>query len=163
VRGLLSLLCCILTVSRGPARAETVIVTAVQPDTHTDAALNGAPDSPGQAFAFAEIKTYIQALVVRHIPPQRSLRVQLLNIELAGRIESWRRDGYDVRVVRNVYPPRITLRYQLTEGTRTIAVGTETVSDVNYLANPKARLTSDPLRYEKAMLSDWFEARFVAR
>jgi hypothetical protein len=36
----------------------------------------------------------------------------------------------------------------------------ETVIDQYYLARP-TRASSDPLRYEKAMLDDWFRARFV--
>lgn len=38
----------------------------------------------------------------------------------------------------------------------------ETVSDMNYLMNSSARHSGERLAYEKAMLRDWFRARFVA-
>ncbi len=164
MRGLLLSLCCMLTVARGPARAETVSVTFAQPESHTGAAPNGGVDTPGETQAVSEIGNYLQALGARYLSPRQSLNIRVQNIVLAGRFEPWRGPGYyDVRILRDIYPPRITLRYQLTEGTRTLAEGDETISDVNYLANPRAKLTRDPLRYEKAMLSDWFEARFGAR
>jgi hypothetical protein len=41
--------------------------------------------------------------------------------------------------------------------------GEATIVDINYLANPGARFAQDPLRYEKAMLSDWFRTTLFAR
>jgi hypothetical protein len=33
------------------------------------------------------------------------------------------------------------------------------IVDINYLSNPDVRLVQDPLRYETAMLSDWFRTK----
>ena len=64
--------------------------------------------------------------------------------------------------LRDVYPPRFTLHYRLVEGGRTLIEGQGTVVDPNYLANPAIYFSpSDPLRFEKAMLADWFRARFA--
>jgi hypothetical protein len=44
---------------------------------------------------------------------------------------------------------------------RTIVENRETVVDPNYLANPGIYVSpNDPLRFEKAMLEDWFRSRF---
>ena len=91
----------------------------------------------------------------------RPLAIDVMNVDLAGKFEPWRALAYDVRIMRDVYPPRIMLRYKLTEEQRTLIEGEELVADINYLANPRARPAGDPLRYEKARLSDWFKVRIV--
>jgi hypothetical protein len=59
-------------------------------------------------------------------------------------------------------PAPLTLHYRLVEGGRTLIEGQETVVDPNYLANPAIYFSpSHPLRFEKAMLADWFRARFA--
>jgi hypothetical protein len=83
-------------------------------------------------------------------------------VDLAGKIEWWRRNAYDLRILRDVYPPRFALRYRLREGERILIEGEETVVDPDYLANPALYFTpSDPLRFEKVMLGSWFQARFT--
>jgi Protein of unknown function (DUF3016) len=84
-----------------------------------------------------------------------------MNIDLAGRIEWWRRYFYDTRILRDIYPPRFKLNYRLMEAGRILVERQETVVDPNYLANPGIYFSpSDPLRFEKAMLEDWFRRRF---
>ena len=58
---------------------------------------------------------------------------------------------------------RSKLRYQLKLGDQVLASGEETVSDMDYLQRINAYPTSDPRRYEKRMLDDWFRQRLVAR
>ena len=50
-----------------------------------------------------------------------------------------------------------------TRGDKVVASAEEQLSDINYLT-PRNRYSSgDPLRYEKAMLDRWFEARIGSR
>jgi hypothetical protein len=44
-----------------------------------------------------------------------------------------------------------------------VANGDETISDINYLMRASIAYSSDSLRYEKAMLDEWFRTRFVDR
>ena len=41
-----------------------------------------------------------------------------------------------------------------------VAQREETVADMNYRVRPEGRYSNDLLRYEKAMLDDWFRSRF---
>ena len=86
----------------------------------------------------------------------------MTDLDLAGEYEP-RLRSYDVRVMRDVYPPRIKMHYRLTENGHSVVEGDELVDDMNYLANPAARMIQEPLRYEKAMLSDWFRTRFASK
>ena len=75
----------------------------------------------------------------RHVEP---LRVEIVDIDRAGRIDERSR----VRVVRDVYPARIVLRYK---------GKTETLTGLPVAA--AARYGNDALRYERALLDDWAE------
>jgi hypothetical protein len=44
-----------------------------------------------------------------------------------------------------------------------VASAEELVSDMHYLMTSNRYMTGDRLRYEKAMLDDWFDRRFVRR
>ncbi|MCZ0733893.1 DUF3016 domain-containing protein [Phreatobacter sp. AB_2022a] len=107
-----------------------------------------------------ELELHLKALGERYLPPQQTLTLEITDLDLAGRYEPFSTGFNEVRVMRDITPPRVKLSYRLTEGGRTIAAGSETISDLNYLSNIRARNASGPLPYEKAMLDDWFRRRF---
>jgi hypothetical protein len=115
-----------------------------------------------RAATLDDIQKYLERLGARYLPPDRTLTIEVRDIDLAGRYEPWRSGNfYDVRILRDVTWPRIVVRYTLTQGTATLLSREETVSDLNYLMRPKLRYSGDQLYYEKAMLDDWFRDRFV--
>ena len=111
---------------------------------------------------FRELARYLERIGDQLLPPGRSASIELLDLQPAGRFEPWRiPPGDSVRVLRDTTPPRVKLRYRVTERGRAIAQGEETVTDMNYLSNLAARSSSDRLAYEKAMLRDWLRKRLV--
>ena len=154
---------CLLAAWMTPAVAGTVTVSFVHPENYTDANLQAPYETKADQWTLDEIGRYLESLGGR-LGPQQVLTLDVLNVDLAGKIEWWRRNAYDLRILRDVYPPRFALHYRLAEGGRTLLEGEETVVDPNYLANPALYLTpNDPLRFEKAMLGSWFQARFAVR
>jgi hypothetical protein len=62
----------------------------------------------------------------------------------------------DVRFLRDIYPPRITLQFTLTDANgQVIDQGERRLSDTGYLFNSSLPSNTDPLRYEKRLLDDW--------
>ena len=113
---------------------------------------------------FRELARYLERIGDQLLPPGRSASIELLDLKPAGRFEPWRIPPDDsVRVLRDTTPPRVKLRYRVTERGRAIAQGEETVTDMNYLSNLAARSSSDRLAYEKAMLRDWLRMRLGRR
>ena len=96
------------------------------------------------------------------LPAGQQLAVTLTDIKLAGAFEPWRGPQFDdVRIVKDIYPPRIDLRFTLKSADGAIlAEGERTLRDVGFLTRGMAN-TSDPLRYEKRMLDDWLNREFV--
>ncbi len=57
----------------------------------------------------------------------------------------------------------MTLRYTLSRGDQVLASGEDRLVDMNFMMSVNIYASSDPLRYEKAMLDDWFDKRIVKR
>ena len=150
-----------LLINAVPGLAGTVNVSFIHPENFTDASLQGGYGTRAEQGTLDEIGRFFESLGPRYLKSQQVLTLDVLNVDLAGRIEWWRRDFYDTRILRDIYPPRFTLNYRLSEDGRTIVESKETVVDPNYLANPGIYFSpNDPLRFEKAMLEDWFRRRF---
>ena len=150
-----------LLINAVPGLAGTVNVSFIHPENFTDASLQGGYGTTAEQGTLDEIGRFFESLGPRYLKSQQVLALDVLNVDLAGRIEWWRRSLYDTRILRDIYPPRFTLNYRLSENGRTIVENKETVVDPNYLANPGIYFSpNDPLRFEKAMLEDWFRRRF---
>jgi hypothetical protein len=157
--GLLLTVCGAATAQAGTA------VTFSHPERYTDAEIRRASVDPsGLKPTLSGLESHLQALGNRYLPPDQTLRIEVLDIDLAGRYEPGRPFAYDVRVMRETDWPRIALRYTLTNaGGSVLAQGEDTVRDMNYLHHVSAYRAPDELRYEKAMLDDWFQARFTRK
>ena len=107
-----------------------------------------------------EFDRYFEQLGARYLGKGQVLKVEILDIDLAGRYEPWQPRFYDVRILRGTTPPRIKLRYELRYKGKKVSEGEETISDLNYLMNTPARLSSKRFAYEKHMLRHWFRKRF---
>ncbi|MBD9638950.1 DUF3016 domain-containing protein [Ensifer sp. ENS07] len=109
----------------------------------------------------SEFRGYFETLAGRYLKKGQALRIDVLDVRLAGQYEPWRPYFDDVRILRDSTPPRFKLRYKLTEGGRVLAQGEEVVSDLNYLWTSSARTAMERHPYEKEMLRDWFRKRLV--
>lgn len=147
----------ILALAVTPASAE-VIVSFNAPERYTDA---GHRVADRDAVARA-LTRHLQRLGERHLAADQVLRIEVLDIDLAGRFEPWRPHAQDVRFLREVTWPRITLRYTLETGGHPAQAVEEKVIDQNYLTRIGVGRDSDSLYYEKQMLEDWFRARFAS-
>lgn len=108
-----------------------------------------------------ELERYLQRMGERYLRPGQTLSIAILDVDLAGRYEPFNTRFSDIRVMRDMTPPRVKLRYRLEMAGRTLASAEETVADLDYLMNVQARNSSEWLPYEKAMLRDWFRRRFA--
>ncbi len=137
-----------------------VQVRFINPERYTDAGSFGATSREATIAVF---RAHLQKLGERLLAPGQTLTIDILNIDLAGDYEPWRRNLSDVRIMRDITPPSIKLRYILTEKGRRPLRGEETLTDINYQMNVPARLSSDRYAYEKALLDDWFRRNFASR
>ncbi len=138
------------------ALASTTEVSFKHPENYTDARFSGDYGRGADDSVLKELQVFIEKLGQRYLQPSQRLQVQVLDIDLAGRYEPWRVDYSNVRFMREVTWPRIKLHYALEQGGKELANREAVLIDQSYLQHGNRYFTSDRLRYEKAMLNDWF-------
>ena len=152
-----------LLVAAGLASAATVSVTFVQPEKFTDAGHSRGRATERDLAALREdLQQHLQRLADRKLAASDTLQVEVLDIDLAGDFEFNRLTRFsDVRVVRDIASPRITLRYTGKLGDRVVSGAEEELSNMNFLWGHNRYSGGDRLRYEKPMLDRWFDKRFA--
>lgn len=98
----------------------------------------------------------------RRLPAGHTVRIEVVDVRRAGDYEPWQGIDYQhVRILRDVYPPRITLRYMLRDAAgNMVSEGEDRLSGIDHLQIGSA-VDSDPLRHEKRLLRDWAARRLV--
>lgn len=110
-----------------------------------------------------EIKDYIVRRASSYVPEGQKLSVTITDVDLAGEVEPWRTGrAQDVRIVKDIYIPRIDLEFRLTDASgAVIKEGKRTLKDLAF--NMKLRINnSDPRIYEKGLIDDWLRSEFKA-
>ena len=138
--------------------AGAVSVEFVQHETFSDAGNDGFEGfSPA---TLAAIKKYVERTAPRYLQPGQQLSIRITDIDLAGSIEPWRGAGRDVRIVRDVYPPRINLSFEWRDAEgHVLAQGEKQLRNLAFQSTTLSR-DSDALRYEKALINDWLATEF---
>jgi hypothetical protein len=149
------LLACVLMIGSFRAAQASVQVSFNHPERYSDAELRNGSAAP----VLRGIESHLTFLGDCYLAPDQVLKVEILDIDLAGRFEPGRPYAADVRVMRQVTWPRIRLRYALEDDAHVVARGEDTIRDLQYLRYRYNSMANDPLRYEKAMLNEWFLTR----
>ena len=112
-----------------------------------------------------QLARYLQTTAAKPLQPGQTLDVTLVDIKRAGDYEPWHGPrGRDIRIMRDIYPPRISLQYTLKDASgRIVSEGDARLSDTGYLHNLGLKSDSDPLRYEKRLIDDWVRRQLASQ
>lgn len=161
----LSLIALLLAVSGSvPITWAGVTVVFENPSQYTDFSLNDSKTEAIRRHLTGELEKYFQSLSKLYLPASQTLEITVHDIDMAGGYEPWRSPFFThTRIIRDIYRPRIEVSYVLrnTHG-EVLKQAHEAVSDLNYLMKLDAASywANDTLRYEKAMLREWFHQTF---
>ena len=138
--------------------AADVTVKFVDPEAYTDAGRYG----DDVAHNLVTLERHFTELGSQCLGEGQSLDLRVLDVDLAGRVEWWRRTGYDVRVMNDISWPRVVLTYVLRDDAgQVLGEGQARIIDQSYLwRTAYVRNDTDELPYEKAMLRDWLGQTF---
>lgn len=123
------------------------------------------PESDAQRRAWIdELAGHLAEHAATALDADQRLTVHLRSIQRAGATEPWRGPAASqVRIVRDVYPPRIELDFRLsTADGQLLREGRRTLGDAAFMQRGAAS-PSDPLRHEKALLDDWVRRELGGR
>jgi hypothetical protein len=127
-------------------------VTFADPEKFADVPYYG----PDRELMMSDLREHIEKLA-EGLPAGASLRVEFLDIDLAGRLKPWY-FGQQVRVTTGRADfPFMRLRYSLERDGKVIRAGEMELLDMSYMDKPNHYTLDERLRYEKAMLDNWFK------
>ena len=133
-----------------------VTVSYGDPDRFTDA--GDSNNDPRQIMLTLE--RHLKELGDRYLPPQSNLKIEVLDLDRAGRPRM--NLPTEIRIVNGkVDMPCIELNYTL-EVDKVAQSRRERVCDPDFLRTMDPKYSEhDPLVYEKRMLEQWFRQRFA--
>ncbi len=144
--------------------ATSVEVNYDKPEHFRDASLDSNGYERGaDEHVMKELRSYLQTLGKRYLPPGQTLRIDIHDIDLAGRYEPWHAQAYTIRFMRDITWPSIDLHYALSQQGQLLNQADAHLTDKFYLQRPGRSATSDRLYAEKAMLEEWFRKQFAVQ
>jgi hypothetical protein len=102
------------------------------------------------------LKEYITQRAARILAPGQRLDIEVTDVDRAGEYEPWRGPRFDdVRIIKDIYPPRIDLDFTLTGADgKVLRQGQRKLRDTAFLTRSSMG-NQDSLRYEKALIDRW--------
>ncbi|MRX10957.1 DUF3016 domain-containing protein [Pseudoduganella sp. FT25W] len=153
-----TVLAAVLALLASRAALAEVTVTYTKPEDYTDVPRGGYD----RERTLKDFSAYF-ATLDKKLPPGQTLKIEVLDIDLAGRLYP-RRGGEDIRIMTGGADwPRMHLRYTLEENGQVLRSGDDNLSNMNYQQSRTTYFDSDPMRYEKQMLDDWFNKAIVPK
>lgn len=139
------------------AAAATVQVEYVKPESFADAGRGYVPKERDDNLEM--LRRHLVEQADRRLARDQSLAVSVTDLDLAG--DYPHRGANEVRVVKEIYPPRIELRFRLTAADgKVVKEGTRSLRDTGFLITRGTRYENDGLRYEKTLLDRWLDEEF---
>jgi hypothetical protein len=142
--------------------APRVDVVYVNPEKFTDVRASYADPGRFRDEYLGDLKEHIEKHANKYIPSGQHLALRVTDVKMAGDFEPWRGPSFnDIRIVKDIYPPRINLEFKLTDANgKIIKEGERKISDIDFLSKINPYFPDDTLRYEKRLLDDWFYNEF---
>lgn len=151
---LLALLC-IFTFN---AHSATVEIKFTDPDKYVDIRSGEKNDSSFRENVFYNLEKQLKKLA-KDLPEDQLLKLEVTDIDLAG--DTLIGGINRIRIVKQMYPPRIKFNYQLVEKDKSIIVeGEENIRNTSFMMNQSLRYKRDAFGFEKQLLEEWFDKTF---
>ncbi len=146
-----------ISILPGIAGAASVKINFDDPENFSDLEYEGYYSEDLLERFEKAVRDALKPEVSENLPKGDQLQVTFLDIDLAGEYEPWRINSTDVRIMRDIYPPRLKFEYRVRNADdEVVAQGTAQLTDLNYLWNvPQTLWNSDTFYHERELLEDW--------
>ncbi len=127
------------------------------PATFTELRLSSNRRAASEGNWLQDLAQYMRKRAQQQLSPGEHLALTIVDIDRAGEFEPWHGPNLqDARIVRDLFPPRMTVQFRRTNAQGTVvAEGERKITDPAFLLNSSPLNNTDPLRYEKKMIDSW--------
>lgn len=132
-----------------------------EPEKFTDVRDSYQGDASRTTY-LEQIRDHLLEQAKYFVPDGHTLAVTFTDIDMAGDFEPWLGPRWsDIRIVKDIYPPRINLAFRLTDADgNVVKEGRRELRDLAFLMKITMAFRDDSVRHEKALLDDWLRAEF---
>ena len=144
-----------------PAEGGAVSVSWTDPAGFSEIKYSGNRWEAERGNWVTDLAKYLRDEAGQQLARGQTLDIVITDIDRAGRYEPTVRPGMDdIRIVKDLYPPRMTLNFTLkgADG-QVVAEGERKLVDHGFLMGPNLN-NNDNLRYEKRLIDDWLRKEF---
>ena len=140
-----------------------VAVAWTDPAEFTELRRSGNRYDAARGTWLTDLAEHLRKRAEAVLPTNERLEVTIVDVDRAGDYEQWRGPALqDTRIVRDIYPPRMTVRFrQLDADGKVLTEGERKLTDPAFLLGSSPMNASDPLRYEKRMIDSWVRREFA--
>ncbi|MCG9695521.1 DUF3016 domain-containing protein [Shewanella sp. Isolate11] len=160
---LLSLNVCAEEVTPDPVTQEGMVnITWQGVDKYRDIKAVSEIQSRYEQRVFDVITKQLNKSVSKVFKANQTLKMQVTDVDLAGDVRPTfgATASHDIRLITDLYPPRLTFSYQVLEDEKVIMVGDEKLKDMGFLQTTGVT-SNQPLRYEAKMLDEWVKKKIA--
>ena len=154
---------CATPTPRAAAADSHVLVNWDDPANFADTRSNLCRNRVKPEEWLGQLARYVQSRADRVVAGGQTLQVTITDIQRAGQCEPWRGPNLDdVRIIKDIYPPSISLHFALTDANgHIVSEGDRKLRDSAFMHRGTLLNQDDPLRFEKRLLDDWLRDEFA--
>lgn len=108
-----------------------------------------------QTRLFDTLTKNINKQAEKTLKPNQKLQMIVTNLDLAGDMRpTFGATPNDLRVIKDLYPPRATFSYTITDNDKVVIAGDEKITDMSFMYKVR-RFNNKPFQYETTLFDDW--------
>ena len=133
-----------------------VSVTWQSPGHYRDVESSGEIQSRFQKRLFKDLTQDLSKQATKVLKNDQKLNMTVTDVDLAGDVRPSFGAGSDIRVVKDIYPPRFKFTYSVVQNGKTVAEGKENITDLGFLDRIQPAFER-PFKYETHLLNNWMD------
>ncbi|ABZ75409.1 conserved hypothetical protein [Shewanella halifaxensis HAW-EB4] len=127
------------------------------PSDYSDIEATIGLQSKFEQYLFTQLTDELGNLANKHLANDQQLDLTVTNVDLAGDVQpTFGAAANEIRIVSDLYPPKIRFDYVLTQNGKVIKSGSEQLNNMGFLYDIQP-ITNDAFPYERDLLIDWFK------
>jgi hypothetical protein len=106
---------------------------------------------------------YFNEASSRYLPADQNITLTVIDLDLAGDVNDYsgRLEDGRKRIVKDLYFPSITIRYQLSDANgNSLQEGEDTLKNMSFLSGYSRVISRESLDHEKRLIDRWFSDQF---